>query len=133
MSKITGEQFDDVSDDEIVPENLEGVNPPPKKSDQNQSENQEEQIKPVDFAKEHGIKTDKVMQLLRDAGVKVLTQVSKLSASEYAKIMGKVEEEKQKARKQSLAGNRQASPQRGSIVTKTLNNGVKVTLKRRSY
>ena len=130
--KVIEEQFDDVSDDEIVPENLEGVNPPPKKSDQNQSENQGEQVKPVDFAKEHEIKTDTVMQLLRDAGVKVLAQVSKLSASEYAKIMGKVEEEKQKARKQSLAGNRQASPQRGSIATKTLNDGVKVTLKKRN-
>ena len=46
----------------------------------------EEQIKPVDWAKSHGIKVDVVMKLLRDAGVAVRTQVSKLDAKDYEKI-----------------------------------------------
>ena len=45
-----------------------------------------EQIKPVDWAKEHGVKSDFVMKLLRDNGVKVLTQVSKVNAAEFEKI-----------------------------------------------
>ena len=57
----------------------------------------EEQIKPVDWAKEHGVKSDLVMKLLRDNGVKVLTQVSKVNASEYEKIETAVEAERQKA------------------------------------
>ena len=57
----------------------------------------EEQIKPVDWAKEHGVKSDLVMKLLRDNGVKVLTQVSKVNASEYEKIEAAVETERQKA------------------------------------
>ena len=57
----------------------------------------EEQIKPVDWAKEHGVKSDLVMKLLRDNGVKVLTQVSKVNASEYEKIESAVEAERQKA------------------------------------
>ncbi len=57
----------------------------------------EEQIKPVDWAKEHGVKSDLVMKLLRENGVKVLTQVSKVNASEYEKIEATVDAERQKA------------------------------------
>ena len=57
----------------------------------------EEQIKPVDWAKEHGIKVDVVMKLLRDAGVAVRTQVSKLDAKDYEKIEADAEAERQKA------------------------------------
>lgn len=56
----------------------------------------ENQIKPVDWAKEHGVKADFVMKLLRDNGVKVLTQVSKVDASEFEKIERAVAEEKRK-------------------------------------
>ena len=45
-----------------------------------------EQIKPVDWAREHGVKSDFVMKLLRDNGVNVLTQVSKVPAAEFEKI-----------------------------------------------
>ena len=57
----------------------------------------EEQIKPVDWAKSHGIKVDVVMKLLRDAGVAVRTQVSKLDAKDYEKIEADAEAERQKA------------------------------------
>ena len=57
----------------------------------------EEQIKPVDWAKEHGVKVDVVMKLLRDAGVAVRTQVSKLDAKDYEKIEADAEAERQKA------------------------------------
>lgn len=56
----------------------------------------EEQIKPIDWAKEHGIKPELVMKLLRENGVKVLTQVSKVDASEFEKIEREVAEEKRK-------------------------------------
>ncbi len=46
----------------------------------------EEQIKPIDWAKLHGVRVDLVMKLLRDVGVTVRTQVSKVNASEFAKI-----------------------------------------------
>ena len=55
-----------------------------------------EQIKPVDWAKEHGVKSDFVMKLLRDNGVKVLTQVSKVNAAEFEKIEEAVAAEKAK-------------------------------------
>ena len=64
---------------------------------QSTSNNRNEQIKPVDWAKEHGVKSELVMKLLRDAGVHVLTQVSKVNASNYDKILKAVEEEKIKA------------------------------------
>ena len=56
----------------------------------------EEQIKPVDWAKEHGVSSDFVVKLLRNNGVKVLTQVSKVNASEFKKIEAAVIAEKQK-------------------------------------
>ena len=55
----------------------------------------EEQIKPVDWAKEHGVKSDFVVKLLRDNGVKVLTQVSKVNASEFEKIEAAVADEEE--------------------------------------
>ncbi len=57
---------------------------------------EEEQIKPIDWAKEHGIKSEFVLKILRDNGVKVLTQVSKVKASEFEKIERMVVEEKRK-------------------------------------
>lgn len=54
-------------------------------------------IKPIDWAKAHGLKADVVMKLLRDAGVRVLTQVSKVNAKEYKKIEAYAEMERQKA------------------------------------
>lgn len=54
-------------------------------------------IKPVDWAKAHGLKVDVVIKLLRDAGVRVLTQVSKVNAKEYKKIEAYAEMERQKA------------------------------------
>ena len=57
----------------------------------------EEQIKPVDWAESHGVKVDVVMKLLRDAGVAVRTQVSKLDAKDYEKIEADAEAERQKA------------------------------------
>ena len=67
----------------------------------------EEQIKPVDWAKEHGVKSDFVVKLLRDNGVKVLTQVSKVNASEFEKIEAAVadEKKKQEARTKNLKKN----------------------------
>ena len=56
----------------------------------------EEQIKPVDWAREHGIKVDLVMKLLRDAGVTVRTQVSKISTLDYMKIEGMAAKEKRR-------------------------------------
>ncbi|SHM13405.1 hypothetical protein [Fibrobacter sp. UWB7] len=55
-----------------------------------------DQIKPKDWASEHGVKVDVVMKLLRDAGVVVRTHMSKVDASEYAKIEKAAEEEKLK-------------------------------------
>lgn len=57
-------------------------------------EAKDEQIKPVDWAKEHGVKSDFVMKLLRNNGVKVLPQVSKVNTSEFEKIEEAVAAEK---------------------------------------
>ena len=54
----------------------------------------EEQIKPIDWAKLHDVRVDLVMKLLRDVGVTVRTQVSKVNASEFAKIEKPVVAEK---------------------------------------
>ena len=97
-----------------------------------------EQIKPVDWAKEHGVKSDFVMKLLRDNGVKVLTQVSKVNAAEFEKIEEAVAAEKAKmdARSKNLkkpaaseAGEAPAEKKKTSSTT-TTKNGVKVSLKR---
>lgn len=55
----------------------------------------EEQIKPIDWAKLHDVRVDFVMKLLRDVGVTVRTQVSKVDASEFAKIEAAVIAKKQ--------------------------------------
>ncbi len=100
--------------------------------------NTEEQIKPVDWAKEHGVKSDFVVKLLRDNGVKVLTQVSKVNAFEFEKIEAAVAEEKKKqdSRSKNLKNSSTADSQEGtpkkktaaeSVVTK---NGVKIRLKK---
>lgn len=57
----------------------------------------EEQIKPVDWAREHGVRADVVMKLLRDAGVTVRTHMSKVDASDYEKIEKAAEAERLKA------------------------------------
>ena len=97
-----------------------------------------EQIKPVDWAKEHGVKSDFVMKLLRDNGVKVLTQVSKVNAAEFEKIEEAVAAEKAKmdARSKNLkkpaaseAGEAPAEKKKTASTT-TTKNGVKVSLKR---
>ena len=44
----------------------------------------EEMIKPIDWAAQHGVKVDSVMKLLRDAGVPVRTHVSKVPVSAFA-------------------------------------------------
>ena len=56
-----------------------------------------EMIKPVDWAKERGVKIDLVMKLLREIGIPVRTMVSKIPASEYEKIEAVVDAERQKA------------------------------------
>ena len=97
-----------------------------------------DQIKPVDWAKEHGVKSDFVMKLLRDNGVKVLTQVSKVNAAEFEKIEEAVAAEKAKmdARSKNLkkpaaseAGEAPAEKKKTASTT-TTKNGVKVSLKR---
>ena len=98
----------------------------------------EEQIKPVDWAKEHGVKSDFVMKLLRDNGVKVLTQVSKVNASEFEKIESAVAEEKKKQEARSKNLKKTASSDAGSApaekakstTSTTTKNGVKVSLKK---
>ena len=102
----------------------------------------EEQIKPLDWAKEHGVKIDSVMKLLRDNGVKVLTQVSKVNASEFEKIEAAVAEEKKKqdARTKNLNQKKASSsdadadaPAEGKkSATTTMKDGVKVSLKKRA-
>lgn len=100
-----------------------------------------EQIKPMDWAKEHGVKSDFVMKLLRENGVKVLTQVSKVNASEFEKIEEAValEKAKQDARSKNLkkvssAESDSAAPSEkkksATVSTTTNKNGVKVSLKR---
>ena len=98
----------------------------------------EEQIKPVDWAKEHGVKSDFVMKLLRDNGVKVLTQVSKVNASEFEKIESAVADEKKKQEARSKNLKKTASSDTGSApaekakstTSTTTKNGVKVSLKK---
>ncbi len=98
----------------------------------------EEQIKPADWAKEHGVKSEFVVKLLRDNGVKVLTQVSKVNASEFEKIEEAVavEKAKQDARSKNLK-KASASESEGSTEKKKspaaaalTRNGVKVSLKK---
>ena len=64
----------------------------------------EDQIKPKDWAESHGVKVDVVMKLLRDAGVTVRTHMSKVDATEYAKIeeAAAAEKQKQEARNKNL-------------------------------
>lgn len=97
----------------------------------------EEQIKPVDWAKEHGVKSDFVVKLLRDNGVKVLTQVSKVNASEFEKIEAAVAEEKKKqeARTKNLKKNtssdaESSTEKKKSTTTSTTKDGVKISLKK---
>ena len=98
----------------------------------------EEQIKPIDWAKEHGVKSDFVVKLLRDNGVKVLTQVSKVNVSEFEKIEAAVAEEKKKQEaraknlKKSTSSDAAAAPAEKpkSTTSTTTKNGVKVSLKR---
>jgi len=100
--------------------------------------NIEEQIKPVDWAKEHGVKSDFVVKLLRDNGVKVLTQVSKVNASEFAKIESAVAEEKKKqdsrsknlAQKKASSSDADASADDKKSTATTTKNGVKIRLKK---
>ncbi len=96
-----------------------------------------EQIKPMDWAKEHGVKSDFVMKLLRDNGVKVLTQVSKVNASEFEKIEEAVaaEKAKQDARSKNLkkstaSESDSANADKKKTTSTTTKNGVKVSLKK---
>ena len=94
----------------------------------------EEQIKPVDWAKEHGVKSDFVVKLLRDNGVKVLTQVSKVNASEFEKIEAAVAEEKKKQdsrsknlKKAPASDSQESAPKKKSATeTVTVKNGVTI-------
>ncbi len=97
-----------------------------------------DQIKPVDWAKEHGVKSELVMKLLRDNGVKVLTQVSKVNASDFEKIEEAVAAEKAKQDARSKNLKKSASSESGeapvekkkAASTTTTKNGVKVSLKK---
>ena len=94
----------------------------------------EDQIKPSDWASEHGLKVDVVMKLLRDAGVTVRTQVSKVAASDYEKIeeAAAVEKQKQdsrsKSQKSASASDSQesAAKKKSSTETVTVKNGVTI-------
>ena len=99
----------------------------------------EEQYKPKEWAEEHGVKSEFVMKLLRENGVKVLTQVSKVNASEFEKIEAAVAEEKKKqdARAKNLkkstssdASAEKPAEKAKSTTSTTTKNGVKVSLKR---
>ena len=99
----------------------------------------EEQIKPKDWAEEHGVKSELVVKLLREAGVKFLSQVSKVNASEFEKIEAAVAEEKKKqeARSKNLkktassdAAAEKPAEKSKSATSTTTKNGVKVSLKR---
>ncbi len=97
----------------------------------------EEQIKPVDWAKEHGVKSELVMKLLRDNGVKVLTQVSKVNASDFEKIEAAVAEEKKKQdarsknlKKASSSDAESSTEKKKSTTTSTTKDGVKISLKK---
>ncbi|MCF0216035.1 MAG: translation initiation factor IF-2 [Fibrobacteraceae bacterium] len=98
-----------------------------------------EQIKPLDWANAHGLKVDVVMKLLRDAGVTVRTQVSKLNAEDYNKIEAAANAEKQKqdARTKNLkktpaSDTPAAAPAKKKETTSTTKtkDGVKITIKR---
>lgn len=54
----------------------------------------EDQIRPIDWANEHGVETALVVRLLREHGVMVRTQVSRINASEYKKIEAEAKEPK---------------------------------------
>ena len=94
----------------------------------------EEQIKPSDWASEHGLKVDVVMKLLRDAGVTVRTQVSKVAASDYEKIeeAAAVEKQKQDSRSKNLknasaSDSQESAPKKKSATeTVTVKNGVTI-------
>ena len=97
----------------------------------------EEQIKPIDWAKEHGVKSDFVVKLLRDNGVKVLTQVSKVNASDFEKIEAAVAEEKKKQdarsknlKKASSSDAESSTEKKKSTTTSTTKDGVKISLKK---
>ena len=98
----------------------------------------DEQIKPIDWAKEHGVKSDFVMKLLRENGVKVLTQVSKVNASEFDKIEEAVAAEKQKQdsrsknlKKSASSDSQEAASEKKKSASETVNKlGVKVSLKK---
>ncbi|MBO4436597.1 MAG: translation initiation factor IF-2 [Fibrobacter sp.] len=97
----------------------------------------EEQIKPIDWAKDHGVKSELVMKLLRDNGVKVLTQVSKVNASEFEKIEAAVAEEKKKQdarsknlKKASSSDAESSTEKKKSTTTSTMKDGVKISLKK---
>ncbi len=98
-----------------------------------------EQYKPKEWAEEHGVKSEFVMKLLRENGVKVLTQVSKVNASEFEKIEAAVAEEKKKqdARAKNLKKSASSDAtaekpaEKSKSTTSTMTkNGVKVSLKR---
>ena len=94
----------------------------------------EEQIKPSDWANEHGLKVDVVMKLLRDAGVTVRTQVSKVAASDYEKIeeAAAVEKQKQDSRSKNLkstasSDSQESAPKKKTATeTVTVKNGVTI-------
>ncbi len=94
----------------------------------------EQQIKPSDWANEHGLKVDVVMKLLRDAGVTVRTQVSKVAASDYEKIeeAAAVEKQKQDSRSKNLksaaaSDSQESAPKKKSATeTVTVKNGVTI-------
>ena len=94
----------------------------------------EEQIKPSDWANEHGLKVDVVMKLLRDAGVTVRTQVSKVAASDYEKIeeAAAVEKQKQDSRSKNLKSSTASDSQESAPKKKaaaesvTTKNGVTI-------
>ena len=94
----------------------------------------EDQIKPTDWAQEHGLKVDVVMKLLRDAGVTVRTQVSKVAASDYEKIeeAAAVEKQKQDSRSKNLKSassseSQESTPKKKSATeTVTVKNGVTI-------
>ncbi|MCQ2061193.1 MAG: translation initiation factor IF-2 [Fibrobacter sp.] len=98
----------------------------------------DEQIKPMDWANTHGLKVDVVMKLLRDAGVTVRTHMSKLDASDYAKIEDAAAAEKQKQdsrsknlKKTATSDSQSAGSEKKKSASETANKlGIKVSLKK---
>ena len=98
----------------------------------------DEQIKPMDWANTHGLKVDVVMKLLRDAGVTVRTHMSKLDASDYAKIEDAAAAEKQKQdsrsknlKKTATSDSQSAGSEKKKSASETANKlGIKVNLKK---